>query len=72
MRPLRFRHFSLRNYPLHLNQMGDLGLEVLAYVRYMGEALTLIHWGARVDANDVEFVLAPARDGEGFGLSRRC
>ncbi|KAF2027463.1 hypothetical protein EK21DRAFT_91505 [Setomelanomma holmii] len=30
----------------------------------MAEALALMHWGAQVDANDVEFVLAPPREVE--------
>ncbi|KAF9733535.1 hypothetical protein PMIN01_07878 [Paraphaeosphaeria minitans] len=27
----------------------------------MAEAFAMMHWGARIDANDVEFVLAPLR-----------
>jgi hypothetical protein len=55
----RFRRFSLRNVPLHLNQMEALGLDVNSYAETMADALALMHWGARIDASDVEFVLAP-------------
>ncbi|KAH0556248.1 hypothetical protein GP486_005826 [Trichoglossum hirsutum] len=47
-RPSRFKAFSLRNFPLHVDQMA--------------EALAMIHWYGETDANDVEFVLAPPRD----------
>ena len=57
----RFKRFSLRNVPLHINQMEDLGLDYVAYAQTMADALAMMHWGAKVDANDVEFVLAPPR-----------
>jgi hypothetical protein len=57
----RFQRFSLRNVPLHVNQMEELGLDVVAYARTMADALAMMHWGAGVDANDFEFVLAPPR-----------
>lgn len=59
IRPTRF--FSLRNVQLHVDQMEALGLDVKAYAETMAETLAVIHWGAQVDANDVEFVLAPPR-----------
>jgi hypothetical protein len=55
----RFQRFSLRNVPLHVDQMEALGLDLNAYAETMAEALALMHWGAQIDANDVEFVLAP-------------
>jgi hypothetical protein len=55
----RLQRFSLRNVQLHINQMEELGLDVRAYAETMAGALALMHWGAHVDANDVEFVLAP-------------
>ncbi|KAI1402422.1 zinc finger protein-domain-containing protein [Hypoxylon fuscum] len=58
----RIRVFSLRNYPLHINQIGELGLDHFAYSRVIAQALAFMHWLAKVDANDVEFVLAPAED----------
>jgi hypothetical protein len=57
----RFQRFSLRNVPLHVDQMEVLDLDVKSYAKTMAEALALMHWGAGIDANDVEFVLAPPR-----------
>jgi hypothetical protein len=59
----RFQRFSLRNVPLHIDQMEGLGLDAKSYAETMAEALALMHWGAKIDANDVEFVLAPPRVG---------
>ncbi|OTB03430.1 hypothetical protein M426DRAFT_60512 [Hypoxylon sp. CI-4A] len=58
----RLRIFSLRNYPLHIDQIEELGLDPFAYSEVMAHALAFMHWLAKVDANDVEFVLAPAED----------
>ncbi|KIW83743.1 hypothetical protein Z517_02989 [Fonsecaea pedrosoi CBS 271.37] len=49
--------FSLRNYPMHLNQAEELGLNVMDYAHAMAETLAMMHWAAKIDANDVEFVL---------------
>ena len=49
--------FSLRNFKLHLNHMTDLELDTEALARRMGGALAVLHWGAKTDARDVEFVL---------------
>jgi hypothetical protein len=49
--------FSLRNFKLHLNHMVDLELDTEALARGMGSALAVLHWGAKTDARDVEFVL---------------
>lgn len=49
--------FSLRNYPLHLNQAEDLDLPILDYAYAMAEILAMMHWVAKIDANDIEFVL---------------
>lgn len=51
--------FTLRNKALTMNQMQELGLPAAEYARAMADALALMFWHARVDANDVEFVLAP-------------
>ncbi|KIV91831.1 hypothetical protein PV10_06328 [Exophiala mesophila] len=53
--------FSLRNYPLHLNQAEDLGLPIHLYAQEMAEMLAIMHWAAKIDANDVEFVLGGVR-----------
>jgi len=57
----RFQRFSLRNDPLHIDQMESLGLDIEAYARAMGTLLAVICWEAGIDGNDVEFVLAPPR-----------
>lgn len=63
----QFKAFSLRNYPLHEDQMEELGIPVedrRRYAQIMAETLALMHWIAGVDANDIEFVLAPCTDNE--------
>lgn len=55
----RFQAFSLRNFPLHIDQIEDLGLDADQYARIMAQTLAELHWKAHVDANDIEFVLAP-------------
>ncbi|KAL6886070.1 zinc finger domain-containing protein [Trichoderma evansii] len=57
----RLRAFSLRNFPLHLDQMEQLGVDPNEYAIAMADALAFIHWVAEVDGNDVEFVLAQSR-----------
>jgi hypothetical protein len=53
--------FSLRNYPLHLNQAEDLDLPITKYAHAMAEMLAMLHWTAKIDANDIEFVLGGVR-----------
>ena len=57
----RLQRFSLRNVPLHIDQMEALSLDTKAYAETMADALALMLWVAKIDANDVEFVLAPPR-----------
>ncbi|KAH3980713.1 hypothetical protein HBH96_079210 [Parastagonospora nodorum] len=52
--------FNLRNYGLHIDQMHELGLDPNAIVKVLAEALAHCYWRAHVDANDIEFVFAPA------------
>lgn len=59
VRQSRFHAFSLRNYPLHLDQIEELALDGFLYAKIMAETLAHMYWRAHVDANDVEFVLAP-------------
>ena len=56
--------FSLRNYPLHVDQMEELGLDTTKYARIMAETLAHLYWTAQIDANDIEFVLPPPRTDE--------
>lgn len=48
---------SLRNFPLRLNMIEDLDLDKSVLTTEMAIALAIIHWQAKVDAMDVEFVL---------------
>jgi hypothetical protein len=57
-KPSRF--FNLRNYGLHIDQMIDLGLDTTTIAQTLAVALAHCYWRAKVDANDVEFALAPA------------
>lgn len=52
---------ALRNFPLHLDQIEELGLPKDQYAMAMADTLTFLHWEAVVDAMDVEFVLARPR-----------
>ncbi|MCJ1399771.1 hypothetical protein MMC11_002974 [Xylographa trunciseda] len=68
-RPQQF--FSLRNFSLHLDMVDDLGLDVEAYAAAMAAGLAVCHWRARVDANDVEFVLGSKqvmKEARGLGV----
>ena len=51
------RMFTLRNFHLCIDQMEELGLEILALAQKMADALAVMHWCARIDADGVEFVL---------------
>lgn len=55
----RFKAFSLRNYPLHVDRIEDLSLDEFLYARIIAKTLAVLYWKAHIDANDVEFVLAP-------------
>ncbi|ETR98898.1 hypothetical protein M419DRAFT_87747 [Trichoderma reesei RUT C-30] len=52
---------SLRNFPLHMDQMEQLGIDPSGYAVAMADALAFMHWVAHVDGNDVEFVLGQPR-----------
>ncbi|QDS67588.1 hypothetical protein FKW77_003676 [Venturia effusa] len=56
-RPLSNEKFTLRNFPLHVNEMEDLGLDTQHYSKIMARSLAVLHWVAQNDANDIEFVL---------------
>jgi hypothetical protein len=58
----RHGFFSLRNIPLHADQIEELGLPSDVYARAMAEALATLHWRMRTDGADVEFVLGAPRD----------
>ncbi|KAJ5368351.1 Protein of unknown function DUF3669 zinc finger protein [Penicillium cataractarum] len=55
--------FKLKNFPLHHDQMTDIGIsmaDIKGYAAIMGETLAAMHWIGEVDGRDIEFVLAPA------------
>ncbi|THY23613.1 hypothetical protein D6D01_05912 [Aureobasidium pullulans] len=54
-------HYSLKNLPLWLNVLKELGLPTNEYAAIMGQTLALLHWAAEIDANDIEFVLGSPR-----------
>jgi hypothetical protein len=49
--------FSLRNLPLHLDQLLAIEWDVEIAASEMARALAILHWQAEIDAGDVEFVL---------------
>ncbi|KAI9151621.1 zinc finger protein-domain-containing protein [Paramyrothecium foliicola] len=55
-------NFTLRNFNLHLDQMLEMGMPVLDFSRAIGQALAIIHWSAKVDGYDIEFVLGSQPD----------
>lgn len=54
------RFFTLRNMILHMDQMEFLGLDVSYYAEQMADALAVMHWRAKYDGRDIEFVLGSA------------
>ncbi|KAK1702571.1 hypothetical protein BDP67DRAFT_496799, partial [Colletotrichum lupini] len=49
--------FSLRNFKLHANQIKDLKMKPADLYLGMAHALAVMHWVAKIDGNDVEFVI---------------
>ncbi|KAJ5143409.1 uncharacterized protein N7515_002196 [Penicillium bovifimosum] len=47
----------LRNFPLYLGFMEELGVNAVALANEMGKAYAILHWGAGINGDDVEFVL---------------
>ncbi|CAD0112658.1 unnamed protein product [Aureobasidium uvarum] len=61
---------SLRNFPLHIDEMENLCLPIPTYISTIAESLALMHWKAHLDANDIEFVLGASRThNQGHGVS---
>jgi hypothetical protein len=53
-----FDHVTpLRNFPLYLGLMEQVGINPVPLARAMGKAYAILHWGAAVNGDDVEFVL---------------
>jgi hypothetical protein len=49
--------FSLRNFRLHLDQFEELNLDAHEYIIAMADAMATLHFLAKVDAMDIEFVI---------------
>lgn len=49
--------FSLRNLPLYLDTLRRLDLNINDLATQMGRAFAIMHWGAGINGDDVEFVL---------------
>lgn len=47
----------LRNFPLNLGFMEELGIDTFTLAQEMGKAYATLHWGAGTNGDDVEFVL---------------
>lgn len=47
----------LRNFPLYLGFMEEIGIDSLALANEIGKAYATLHWGAAINGDDVEFVL---------------
>ncbi|KAJ9348645.1 hypothetical protein DTO280E4_9270 [Paecilomyces variotii] len=47
----------LRNFPLYLGFMEELGVDTDTLANEMGKAYAILHWGAGINGDDVEFVL---------------
>lgn len=48
---------SLENYPLYLDQMLDIKVDVNHYACEMAIGLAVVHWRAQIDGMDMEFVI---------------
>lgn len=59
------KFFTLRNKPLCIDAMESIKLPVEDYAREMADTLAVIYWHSKIDANDIEFVLAPDRTDDG-------
>lgn len=52
--------FRLRNFDMTVNEMEVLRLDTVLYAETLAQTLAIIHWQAKLDANDVEFVFGSA------------
>ena len=52
--------FTLRNFMLHIDQIEELQLDANTFATTMADTLAVLHWEAKVDGDDIEFVLGSA------------
>lgn len=65
--------FTLRNFPLTLDKFEHLILDISYYARRIGEGLAIVHWAARFDGRDIEWVMgsSPAQEDDIPTLAER-
>lgn len=56
-----FKPVSLRNCPVHIDQLEKLGLNGKEYALAMADGLAFLLWVCELDAGDVEFLIARPR-----------
>ncbi|KAL9071266.1 MAG: hypothetical protein Q9161_004282 [Pseudevernia consocians] len=56
---------TLRNFPLRLNMMEDLEIDVSELAKEMAIGLAIVHWQGQVDGMDMEFVLGSSATWDG-------
>ncbi|KAF2001210.1 hypothetical protein P154DRAFT_433459 [Amniculicola lignicola CBS 123094] len=59
---------TLENFPLYLDQLEEIGLDLDQYAVEMGVGLAIIHWKAHLDSMDVEFVIGSRTTRPEFSL----
>ena len=57
MRRVNAFRINLRNYILDLTQIDELGLDTTILATAMADALAILHWAAKTDAQDSEIVM---------------
>jgi hypothetical protein len=51
---------TLQNFPLYLDQLEEIGLNILQFSKEMAIGLAITHWKAGLDGMDMEFVIGSA------------
>ena len=60
-RQLKLQASMLCSYYLHVDQVENLQPDGALYARIMAEMIADLFWRTHIDANDMEFILAPLR-----------
>jgi hypothetical protein len=55
--PINLDEAPLRNFPLYLGFMEEIGIDSLTLANEIGKAYAILHWDAAINGDDVEFVL---------------
>lgn len=51
---------TLRNYPLYMDQLEDMGADIFQFAKEMAIGLAIVHWQAGLDGMDMEFAIGSA------------